>query len=205
MPADFSNLQAVEARLLSQLTTPIQALNRVEWFVEVAPVTSPSPSLNVTAKRHRVLFDHAGLVWPFRASTDALPFDTGSVPALLVRHAWQPHQQFFPVDQWARVLKPGGVLVSVSANPWHPSVWRVMGKQSWRLPSWPHFLLAHSHPDIQLEINPLAQWWGVVPKLSPLLVLVGQKRCEIAPIRPERRSRLALKQAPAVMAQCRAA
>ncbi len=205
MLADFSNLQTAESRLLAELGRSIEALNQVDWFVEVAPVTSPSPSLPVSAKRHRLLFDHQGLVWPFRASGDALPFDASSVPALLVRHAWQPDQARFPMSQWARVLKPGGLMVAVSANPWHRSTWQVMGKRSWRLPSWPHFLMANTHPAMQLEIHPLAQWWGLIPRLSPVLVLVGRKRCDIAPIRPERRSRLALQQTPAVMAQCRAA
>lgn len=205
MPADFSSLQATEGRILSELTSLTEALNRVEWFVEVAPVMGASPKLDVKATRHRVLFDHTGLVWPCQAVPDALPFDTNSVPAVLLRHAWTPEQAQFPMGQWARVIKPGGLLVSVSANPWHPSVWKIMGKRSWRLPSWPHFLSIHAHPDIQLEMHPLTQWRGGLPKLSPVLVLVGQKRCEIAPIHSRRSGRLAVKHAPAVLAQCRAA
>lgn len=205
MPADFSSLQAIEGNLLSELASPKEVLNRVGWFLEVAPVMGASPKLDVAAARHRVLFDHAGLVWPCQAAPGALPFDANSVPAVLLRHAWEPEQMQFPVGQWARVLKPGGLLISVSANPWHPTIWKIMGKRSWRLPSWPHFLSAHAHPDIQLEMHLLTRWRGGLPKLSPLLVLVGQKRSEIASIHSKRSSRLTVKHAPAVLAQCRAA
>lgn len=205
MPADFSSLQEVEGRILSELASLTQALNRAEWFVEVSPVMGASPKLEVKAKRHRILFDHSGLIWPCHAAPDALPFDANSVPAVLVRHAWGPEQMRFPLSQWARVLKPGGFLISVSANPWHPSVWKIMGKYSWRLPSWPHFLSIHAHPEIQLKVHPLTRWRGGLPKLSPLLVIVGQKRCEIAPIHVKRSSRLAVKHATAILAQCRAA
>ena len=202
---DFSAMQAVESRWLASLESVTYALSRVDWFIEVSPLMSPSPSVQTKATRQRVLFDHEKLVWPFVASLDALPLDSNSVPAVLIRHAWHPKGPGWALEPWLRVLKPGGWLIALSANPWHPSTWGWQGRQTFALPSWPHFVWAHTHPDLTLDTHPFLTWARRRPRFGPLLTLVGRKNSAIAPIKRHVRSKHVVSQSPAPVAQCRAA
>jgi len=203
--ADFSVLQTTETRCLSRLQSVQKALERVDWFVELAPVISPSPKVPSKAKRVRILFDHQRVVWPFEAAPDALPLDAGSIPAILIRHAWQPGPMRLDLHQWVQALKPGGSLIAVSANPWHLQTWRWLGMETFRLPSWPHFIWANTHPELKLELNPFLNFKAKQVRLSPLLVVVAQKRSPVAPIALDSRSKFRPQKASAQMAQCRAA
>lgn len=202
---DFSSLQPVESALLAGMSAITDALARVDWLVECAPVTSPSPQLSSPVQRERVLFSQHRFIWPFVSAFDALPVDTDSVPLVVIRHAWQPGLAGFALAEWVRVLKPGGTLIALSANPWHPKVWPLVKRQTLKLPSWPHFLWANSHPEMKLSLNPFCRADRRWPRLSPVLVVVGQKRSPVAPIRPMTRRSLSVKQAPAMLTQCRAA
>jgi hypothetical protein len=82
--AGFASLQSAENRLVAAALADA----RPPWLLELAPVSGPSPA--VALDRVRVLFDRDGVVWPFRSDLDAWPLDSDSVPAALVRHAWQP-------------------------------------------------------------------------------------------------------------------
>ena len=202
---NFSSLQPVESALLANMPAISEALARVDGLVECAPVTSPSPKLSDSIKRERVLFTRDKVVWPFEAAMDALPINSDSVPAVMIRHAWQPGMASFSMTEWVRVLKPGGIWVALSANPWHPAVWSLLGRQTWRLPSWPHFLWGNSHPDLKWDLNPFRIGQRRWPTLSPVLAVVGRKRNRVAPLPSTRTRSIAVEQAPAMLTQCRAA
>ncbi len=198
-PSPFVALQSAENRLVGALAPEMQA----DWLLEIAPVTSPSPSVGL--RRARVLFNVAGCCWPFRGALDALPLDSESVPALLLRHAWQPGASADPLEEALRVLRPGGWLISVSANPWHPAAWRELGRGALWLPSWPHFQLLHARRQLELAVPGRAFWRGLVPGLSPALVLLARKPKRPARVLPMKFSRPRFAGAPTAVAQCRAA
>jgi len=202
---DLSSLQSAESTLLAGLSAVTDALSQIDWLVECAPVTSPSPRLVTPAVRERMLFDAKGVTWPFVAAFDALPIDDDTLPAVLIRHAWQPAMAAMSLAEWVRVLKPGGSLIALSANPWHPLVWRLLGCEAFRWPSWPHFVWAHSHPELKLKLNPFHRGARRWPGLSPVLVLVAQKQRRAAPVRPFKRRAVAVQPARALLTQCRAA
>lgn len=202
---DYSMMQGVESRWLASLASVCHALNQVDWFVEVSPITSPSPSVPTKATRQRILFDDEKLVFPFVAMPQALPLDSNSVPAILIRHAWHPQGPGWLLEPWLRVLKPGGWLIALSANPWHPTTWRCQGRQTFALPSWPHLVWAHSYPDLTLDTQPLLSWTKRRPKFGPLLTLVGRKNAAIAPIRAPQKLRYVVPKSNTAVAQCRAA
>lgn len=199
MIAGFSSLQTAENRLVPMALGD----QRPEWLLELAPVSAPSPGLDVD--RVRLLFDDQGLTWPLRAHLDEWPLDDDSVPAVLVRHAWQPGVAADPLPELLRVLKPGGLLISVSANPWHRKAWQELGKGTFMLPSWPQFQLLHARHSLQLSVPARELWRGLVPGLSPALVLVSRKPARPARVTPIKSRQPTLAGASATASLCRAA
>lgn len=177
MTAGFDRLQNAENALLG----PILSEAGVDWILELAPASAGAPALGVP--RHRMLMGDAGWTWPFRAPPDSLPLANDRVPAIAIRHLfWRP---FGPalLDEAVRCLMPGGLLVSVSANPWHHSSWRELGRDALRLPAWPRLLMQHSRQDLVLQISTAAHWQGFVPGISSLLIVVARKPPRGAQIR----------------------
>lgn len=199
MPAGFAGLQTLE----TQLVEAGFAHPRPNWILEVAPTASASPQVEL--RRSRVLIDAESCCWPFRAELECWPLEDDSVPAVLLRHVWQPAVRGDLLPEAARVLKPGGVLVSVSANPWHRLAWRELGRSALRLPSWPQFQWMHAHRDLQLSVSASAQLRGLVPGLVPVLVVVARKPAHAARIEPIRFREPRVAGGSAVPSQCRAA
>ncbi len=195
----FAALQAAENRLIAAAFGEL----RPEWVLEMAPATSPSPRLDLP--RSRIMLNDAGCCWPFRARPDELPLDSESVPAVLLRHVWQPGIGADPLAEILRLLKPGGLLVSVSANPWHLAAWGELGRSAMWLPSWPHFQLLHSRHRLQLNLPVHAVWRGLVPGWSPILVLSASKPQRPATVRRMKFTRPAVAGPVGAVSQCRAA
>lgn len=200
MSAGFAALQHAENALIPELLRGAG----VDWLVEFAPAASPSPAIDVP--RHRVLLGPDGWVWPFRGEGGTLPFADESLPAVLVRHLFWDAGAIGRFEEALRVLQPGGLVVSVTANPWHRASWRELGRGALRLPAWPRFVFLHARHELQLHIPRRQHWTGVVPGLSPVLVVVGRKPPRAATVR---RLRLRREFAPSVQASpgtsCRAA
>ena len=175
----FSSLQTVESRLvaaaLSAAAGPETWDSRRDWLLELSPAVAPSPALPKGFKRHRVLFDHQGCVWPFRSRLDEWPLDNDSVPAVVLRHVWQPGLTADAMSEAVRVLRPGGWLMSISANPWHYRSWQVLGRDAFWLPSWPRWQWLHARHGLELSVPVASQWRGAVPGLTPVLLLIGRK------------------------------
>ncbi|GAB4171103.1 MAG: hypothetical protein Kow0020_05630 [Wenzhouxiangellaceae bacterium] len=165
MVAGIAGLQAVENRLLP----PLLMHSGVAWLLECAPVSAVSPAISLP--RHRLLFEDDLWVWPFRAQFDRLPLATAALPALLIRHLFWTGSRFEMLDELVRVLKPGGLLVSVSLNPWHRAAWRIARDRRGRLPAWPVFLWLHRR--LGLMVLPGLPAWRQC--ISPLLVIVARK------------------------------
>lgn len=180
MPAGFGRLQSAEGALIAAALDGAHA----PWLLEVAPTASASPEVGVP--RCRVLVDGQECRWPFRAALDEWPLEAESVPAVLLRHIWQPAVKIDPVPEILRILRPGGWLISVSANPWHRHAWSELGRQALALPSWPHFQLLHARRGLQLAVPARNQVRGFVPGLTPALVLIARKPAEPARIEPVR-------------------
>jgi SAM-dependent methyltransferase len=197
--AGFASLQREENRLVSLALAGADA----QWVLELVPASGPSPALNMD--RVRMLFDAEGLVWPLRAELDAWPLDSESVPAVLLRHAWQPGMKHDLLPEALRVLKPGGLLVSVSANPWHHLAWRELGRGTLRLPSWPHLQMLHARHALGLSVPVISQWRGMIPGLTPVLILVARKPDRPARVQPLRFGRPQMATGPVPATQCRAA
>ncbi len=195
----FASLQSVENLLVPAALKGL----RGDWLLEVAPLIGPSPALD--QPRVRVLFDSQGIGWPFRARMDEWPLDDESVDAILARHVWQPGVAASPMSELMRVLKPGGLLVSVSANPWHRLAWQELGRAALHLPSWPHLQMVHVRHALKLSTPAVSQWRGLVPGVSPVLVLIARKAQTPARIDPVRfaKPRVAVGAMPA--SHCRAA
>ena len=199
MPAGFTRLQRHEGPPVSAGLEGLHA----RWLLEVAPTASASPELSI--ERCRVLVDGQSCRWPYVAPIDYWPLEDRSVPVILMRHVWQPAVEADPLDEALRVLKPGGVLISVTANPWHPLAWRELGRSALSLPSWPHFQIMHARRGFSLSVPVFNQVRGFVPGLSPVLVLVAHKPAEPARIRPLRFAGPQTVPGGATVTQCRAA
>jgi SAM-dependent methyltransferase len=200
MTAGFASLQQAENAVIPELLKGVG----VDWLVELAPATSPSPAIEVP--RHRLLHDANGWIWPFRGEGSCLPFADESLPAVLVRHLFWDADAEARFEEVLRVLAPGGLIVSVTANPWHRNSWRELGRDSLRLPVWPRFLFIHARHDLILQIPRRQYWTGVIPGLSPLLLVVGRKPPRAATIRrlEARRSFMPMAE-PVASSSCRAA
>lgn len=197
--AGFARLQTAESRLLAAALVD----QSPQWLLEIAPVGGPSPALE--SPRSRLLFDDHRLCWPFAARLDALPLDTDSVPAVLLRHTWQPGVDCDPLSEALRVLRPGGLLISISANPWHQQAWQELGRAALRLPSWPHLQLLHVRHSLKLSVPSPVRWRGLVPGLSPLLGLVSHKPSRPARVKPLKFRQPQLAPGRAAVSLCRAA
>lgn len=199
MLAGFSALQGLESRLVEVGFGRL----RPSWILEVAPTASASPQIGF--RRSRVLIDAASCRWPFRAELERWPLDDDSVPGLLLRHVWQPAIRADLLMEAARVLRPGGVLVSVSANPWHRLAWGELGREAWLLPSWPQFQWMHIRRALHLSMSASLQLRSLVPGLVPVLVAVARKPAEPARINPLRFQQPRLVEGSALPSQYRAA
>lgn len=199
MPAGFAGLQPLEARLVTAALEGVQA----RWLLEIAPTASASPEVDL--ERCRILIDGERCRFPFHAAIDQLPLEDRSVPAVLLRHVWQPSIVLDPLDEALRVLKPGGVLISVSANPWHRQAWRELGTRAMRLPSWPQFQLIHARRNLSLAVPAVNQLRGFVPGLTAALVLVARKPAEPGYIEPIRFSEPRMAPGSVAVSHCRAA
>ncbi|MEM7054131.1 MAG: hypothetical protein AAF446_06235 [Pseudomonadota bacterium] len=199
MPAGFAGLQGAENALVPGLIES----SGVDWLVEMAPLISPSPAIAVS--RHRMLFDNSGWVWPFRAPTAELPFMDEALPAILLRHVFQPSVDVSLFDEALRCLIPGGLLISVSANPWHRAAWRELGRAALQLPAWPQLLVRYSQHDLQLQSVGRQRWRGLIPGLSPILVVMARKPSRAAPVTRLRIGYPQVSSAPMPATQCRAA
>ncbi len=197
--AGFSRLQTIENTLIPALLADIHPA----WLLEIAPLCASSPALDLP--RSRLLLDAEGISWPFRARLDELPLDADSVPAVMIRHLWQPGVICDPLADIARILKPGGYLISVSANPWHAQAWREIRYQALRLPSWPRWQLQHARHPMELIMPSSVRWKALVPGLSPVLVLVARKPRRPARAEPLKFKRPRVAGATAAASHCRAA
>jgi len=197
--AGFPQLQTFENRLVGPLVDEINPT----WVLELAPMASSSPALN--APRERLLVDRAGISWPFSAQIEELPLDSDSVPLVLIRHLWQPGVTTNPLTDIARVLKPGGTLISVTANPWHRKAWQVLGREALWLPSWPRWQILHAQGELEMCPSRSIQWKALVPGLSPVLILVAHKPCRPAQVKHVKFGQPVFQGASAAVSQCRAA
>lgn len=198
--AGYVGLQNLETDLAAAACSRFTPL----WILEVAPMVSASPGLE--AARSRMLLDETGVCWPFRAAHECWPLEDESVPALLLRHLWQPAICVDMLEEAVRVLRPGGFVVSISANPWHRQAWRETGPSALRLPAWPQFQWLHYRLGLQLQAPIMTHLRGMVPGLAPLLVLVSRKRSQLARVSPERwRPASVAAGRPAIASHCKAA
>ena len=199
MPAGFAGLQSVENTLIPGL---IESAG-VDWLVEMAPLTSPSPALPI--RRYRVLLDEAGWAWPFRALTAQLPFLDEALPAVLLRHVFQRSIDVQLFDEVLRCIRPGGLLITVSANPWHRAAWKELGRSALHLPAWPQLLLRHGQHDLDIQLAGHQSWRGLVPGLSPILVVVARKPPRATPVTRLKFDYMRGTEAAVPASQCRAA
>ncbi|QKK02203.1 MAG: class I SAM-dependent methyltransferase [Pseudomonadota bacterium] len=199
MPAGFAALQRLETGLVQAGFGAF----RVPWLLEMAPTASASPELPL--ERCRILVDASRCRWPFVAGLGELPLENNSVPAALLRHVWQPGIRINPLDEIARVLRPGGILVSVTANPWHRLAWRELGRHALGLPSWPQLQVMHARRHFELAVPAASQLRGFVPGLTPVLVLVARKPSEPARVEPIRFRQPRMVRGTPALSQCRAA
>jgi len=197
--AGFAQLQTFENRLVAPLVDEINPT----WVLEMAPMASSSPALSVS--RERLLIDRVGISWPFSSQIDSLPLDAESVPLVLLRHLWQPGVTADPLADIARVLKPGGTLISVTANPWHRKAWQVLGRQALWLPSWPRWQILHAQGSLEICPRHSFQWKSMVPGLSPVLILVARKPRRPAQVKHVKFGQPVFQGANAAVSQCRAA
>lgn len=199
MIAGFAGLQNAENELVPGLIADAG----VDWMVECAPASSPSPAIQVP--RHRMLLSADEWVWPCRLSAGLLPFADEALPAIVLRHLfWLPSGTSL-LDEAIRCLKPGGLLVSISANPWHRCSWQELGRDAFQLPAWPRFLMQHARHQLLLQYPARQQWRGFIPGVAPLLVIVARKPPRAAPVRRLRLQRSVGSSPRAVPTSCRAA
>lgn len=199
MIAGFARLQNAENELVPRLISDAG----VEWLVECAPAASPSPAIRVP--RHRMLLDAGEWVWPCRLQADLLPFASDSLPAIVLRHLFWLDSGDSLLAESIRCLKPGGLLVSISANPWHRCSWQELGRDSLQLPAWPRFLMQHARHQLLLQYPARQHWRGFIPGVAPLLVVVARKPPRAARVERLRMRRAVRSHGRAVPTSCRAA
>lgn len=196
MSAGFARLQNAENALVPE----VLAGAGVDWVLECAPAAGPSPRHGVP--RHRMLLAGAEWIWPCRLPADHLPFADETLPAVMIRHLFWLPQGPALLEESIRCLKPGGLLLSVSANPWHRGSWRELGRDALHLPAWPRFLMQHSRHRLQLQIPARERWRGFV---SPLLLIVARKPPRAAPVTRLRYPARVQPMTGALTSSCRAA
>lgn len=199
MIAGFARLQNAENELVPRLIADAG----VDWLVECAPAASPSPAIR--APRHRMLVDGTEWVWPCRLPAGMMPFASESLPAIVLRHLFWLDSAASLLAESIRCLKPGGLLVSVSANPWHHHSWQELGRNSFQLPAWPRFLMQHARHHLLLQYPARQQWRGFIPGVAPVLVVVARKPPRIAPVKNLPMRRAVTTPSRAIPTSCRAA
>lgn len=199
MLAGFASLQPAENAVLPSCLADAG----VDWLVEMAPALSPSPSIGVP--RHRLLLGPDGWIYPFRAPGCELPLADDSVPALMLRHLFQPGVPNGLFDEALRCLMPGGLLVTVTANPWHPAAWRELGRGALRLPPWPWLQLAHIRRHLRVEKPVRRARSRFISGPGPMLVIVARKPPRPAVVRRLKYPRPSLAGRNAALSQYRAA
>lgn len=203
--ANFALLQTAESRLLQAALATIASPH--EGWIEFSPVNLPSPALD--QHRERILFDVGACCWPFVAKLDQLPLADECVGGALLRHLWQPAMslplQRTVMAEVMRVLKPGGLCISISPSPLHPRSWQVLGRHGWRLPTW--LRLQHWHQRVGLSPSwPSAGGWSQwLPGASPLIIVVARKPARPVPLTQRHRVRRPAMTATTLASQCRAA
>lgn len=199
MIAGFARLQNAENAMVPQLISDAG----VDWLVECAPAASPSPAIRVP--RHRMLQDAGEWVWPCRLPADLLPFASDSLPAIVLRHLFWLDSGASLLTESIRCLKPGGLLMSISANPWHRCSWQELGRDTLQLPAWPRFLMQHARHHLLLQYPARQQWRGFIPGVAPLLVVVARKPPRAAPVERLGVRRAVSSHGRALPTSCRAA
>lgn len=199
MIAGFARLQNAENELVPRLISDAG----VDWFVECSPAASPSPAIR--APRHRMLLEADQWVWPCRLPAGLLPFASESLPAVVLRHLFWLDCGPSLLAESIRCLKPGGLLVSISANPWHRCSWQELGRDTLLLPAWPRFLMQHARHQLLLQYPARQQWRGFIPGVAPLLVVVARKPPRAASVKRLRMRRAMDSPNRAVPTSCRAA
>lgn len=169
MLSDFARFQPAENRLVP----PSLQNAGVAWILELAPSSSPSPAMAIP--RIRCLMGSEGLGWPVKALAGQLPFADESLPAVLVRHLNQPGCPAGLYREIARCLMPGGLLVSVSANPWHPAAWRTVGRQAVRLPGAIRLQVLHMRLGLRPQPTGARVWRQMLPMGSRLVLVSSRK------------------------------
>lgn len=203
--ANFAHLQTAESRLLQAALATVSS--PLEGWIEFSPVNLPSPALD--QRRERVLFDAGACCWPFEAKLDQLPLADECVAGALLRHVWQPAmsltRQQMVMAEVTRILKPGGVCISISASPLHLSGWQVLGRHGWRLPTWVGLQRRHQRAGLS-PIWPSAGGWAQwLPGASPLIIVVARKPARPVPLSQRRQVRQPAMTATSLASQCRAA
>lgn len=203
--ANFALLQAAESRLLQAALATVTSPH--EGWIEFSPVNLPSPAL--AQRRERILFDAGACCWPFGAKLDQLPLADECVGGILLRHLWQPamssSRQLAVMTEVMRVLRPGGVCVSISASPFHRRSWQVLGLQGWRLPTWLGLQRKHQRVGLSLTWPSAGGWSQWLPAASPLIIVVARKPARPVPLSQRRRIRQPAMTATTLASQCRAA
>lgn len=154
---------------------PVVAEAEIDWLVEMAPLSSPSPALSTP--RLRMLLDASGWRWPVRADVCPLPFCNDTLPAVMLRYLVRPGVDDELLTEIHRCLVPGGALILVSANPWHPRCWREAGRTSLRMPGRLR-LLARLR-----RLGYLPATMSPVGALSPVWALAVRKAGGARPVR----------------------
>ncbi len=199
MIAGFARLQNAENAIVPRLIADAG----VDWLVECSPAASPSPAIRVP--RHRMLQDAGEWVWPCRLPADLLPFASDSLPGIVLRHLFWLDSGTSLLAESIRCLKPGGLLMSISANPWHRCSWQELGRNTLQLPAWPRFLMQHARHQLLLQYPARQQWRGFIPGVAPLLLVVARKPPRAAPVERLRMRRAVRAHGRALPTSCRAA
>ena len=203
--ANFALLQAAESRLLQAALATVSP--PYEGWVEFSPVNLPSPALS--QRRERILFDAGACCWPFEAKLDQLPLADECVGGVLLRHLWQPAMPFsrqqVVMTEVMRVLKPGGMCISISASPFHRRSWQVLGHQGWRLPTWLGLQRKHQYVGLNPTWPSAGGWSQWLPGASPLIIVVARKAARPVPLTQRRQMRQPTMTATTLASQCRAA
>jgi len=196
MSAGFARLQNAE----NELVPAVLAGAGVDWVLECAPAAGPSPQPSVP--RHRMLLAGDHWIWPCRLPARLLPFADDSLPAIMIRHLFWLPQGPALLEESIRCLKPGGLLVSISANPWHRGSWQELGRDALHLPAWPRFLMQHARHRLLLQVPRRERLRGLV---APLLLIVARKPPRAAPVTRLRFPAGARPLARPLVSNCRAA
>jgi len=190
-------LEELENRLLE----PLLQRRRADWLLEIAPSDLASARPGPAARRLEVR--DGCIVRPFQARLDELPLDSDSVPVILLRHLWRPGDKIDPLVDVVRVLRPGGLLLSVSLDPWHLRAWRCHRLNTVCLPG--RWRLRRQHRRHGLNVEDALASSGSRWLAAPVLVLVARKHVSAGRVLRLRFGGRRIARSPALPTQCRAA